>query len=249
MNEKLKKELKAAFRVPLPRGKEQFLQQLRYPKITYREFLLAQLSYIRKRIWMASALIILLGWMTAFHSPMSHYSITGGLNMWSVSAALPFLAMITITEIYRSSAYRMVELEASCRFSLPQIVIARISILGVISSVVLIMLLVFIHRVSTYSLLQTMLYMIIPYLVVCAACLFLLNRTRGSDGIYACAVAAGLVSVASILCKSVVTILYSDAYLNGWLTLFVGCLMLIGFQIHKLVKELEEKQWNLNLTE
>ncbi len=249
MNGKLKKELKTAFRVPPPVDKERFLKQLHYPKITYREFLLAQLCYIRKRIWIASALIILLGCITAFRLPMLQYWITDGLNIWSISAALPFLAMITITEVYRSPACKMAELEGSCRFSLPQIVMARISILGVVSSAVLILLLIFINRVSAYSLLQTIVYVLIPYLVVCAACLCLLNQTHGSDGIYACAVAAGLVSVISILCESQATVLYSYANLNGWLALFAGCLVLIGFQLHKLVKQLEEKQWNLSLTE
>ena len=249
MNGKFKTALKSAFQAPPPTDKEQFLKQLRYPKITKLEFLLDQLFYIRKRIWIASSLIILLGWMTAFRLPVFQYRTTDELKIWSISATLPFLAMIIITEVYRSSAYRMVELEESCQFSFSQIVMARISILGVVSSVVLILLLIFINRVSSYSLMQTILYVMMPYLVVCAACLWLLNRTHGLDGIYACAATAGLVSVANILCESVVNVLYSDAYLNGWLTLFAGCLVLIGFQMHKLFKQLEEKQWNLSLTE
>lgn len=249
MNQNLKKELKSAFEAPPPTGKEHFLKQLRYPKIAYWEFLLDQLRYIRKRIWIVSAFIILLGWMTAFRLPVFQYWTADGLKIWSVSAVLPFLAMMTITEVYRSSAYRMAELEGSCRFSLPQIVMARISILGGVSSIVLVLLLAFITRISAYSLLQTILYVMMPYLIVCAVCLWLLNRTHGSDGIYACAVAAGLVIVVSIFCESVSTVLYSDAYLNGWLALFAGCLVLIGFQVHQLVKQLEEKQWNLSLTE
>ena len=248
MNRKLKKELKAAFEAPFPTGRELFLKQLRYPKITYQEFLFDQFRYIRKRIWIASALIVLLGWMIAFCLPVFQYWNTDGIKIWSISATLPFLAMITITEVYRSSAYSMVELEGSCRFSLPQIVMARMSILGVVNSVVLILLLIFINRVSAYSLLQTILYAMVPYLFVCAICLWLLNRMHGSDGIYSCGAATGLVSISSILCEISAGILYSNTYLNGWLTLFAGCLVLIGFQMHKLVKQLEEKQWNLSLT-
>lgn len=249
MNGKLKKALKTGFEAPSPTGKELFLKQLHYPKITYQEFLFEQLRYIRKRIWIASVLIVLLGWMITLRLPVFQYWNTDGIKIWSISATLPFLAMITITEIYRSAAYSMAELEESCRFSLPQIVMARMSILGVVNSIVLILLLIFINRVSAYSLLQTILYVMVPYLVVCTICLGLLNRTHGSDGIYACAAAAGLVSVSSILCEISARILYSDTYINGWLTLFAGCFVLIGFQMHKLVKQLEEKQWNLNLTE
>ena len=162
---------------------------------------------------------------------------------------LPFLAMLTITEVYRSSNYRMSELEGSCRFGLPQIVMARMSILGAANSVVLILLLIFINQVAAYSLLQIIFYAMVPYLVVCTICLCLMNRMRGTESIYACAAAAGLVSVTSILFESSAEVLYSEAYLNGWLTLFVGCLVLVGFQMHKLFRQLEEKQWNLNLTE
>ncbi|MTK10114.1 MAG: hypothetical protein F8N38_23955 [Hungatella sp.] len=249
MNRNLKKGLKSYFEAPPPTDRERFLKQLRYPKTTYREFLLAQLPYIRKRIWIASALIISLGWVIAFRLSVFQDWRGEGLRMWGISAILPFLAMMTITEVYRSSAFRMAELEASCRFSLLQIVMARISILGAVNFIVLILLLIFNNQISGYSLLQTILYTIMPYLFVCAACLWLLNRIHGSDGIYACAAAAGFVSVASILCESLVTVLYTDVYLNSWLTLFAICLVVIGFQMHKFFKKLEEKQWNLSLIE
>jgi len=248
MNRNLKKELKSSFQAPPPTDRERFLKQLRYPKITYREFLLAQLPYIRKRIWIASAFIVFLGWMIAFRLSAFQYLSGNGLKIWSISSVLPFLAVMTITEVYRSCAYKMAELEASCRFCLHQIITARISILGAVNFIVLILLLIFINQISAYSLLQTILYTIMPYLCVCAVCLWLLNRLHGSDGVYACAAAAGFVSVASILCESLVTVLYTDLYLNSWLTLFAICLVMIGFQMHKFVKKLEEKQWDLSLT-
>jgi len=249
MNKKLKRALQAAFEAPSPTGREHFLKQLRYPKITYQEFLFDQLRYIRKRVWIASALIVLLGFRIAFQSPVYQYWLPVEMKILSISAALPFLAMITITEIYRSAASSMAELEGSCRFSLPQIVMARMSILGVVNSFVLILLLIFINRVSAYSLLQTISYSMVPYLAVCAICLWLLNRMHGTDGIYACAAAAGLVSGISIVCESAAKVLYSDTYLNVWLMLFVCCFVLIGFQMRILVKQMEEKRWNLSLIE
>jgi hypothetical protein len=249
MKQTLKEELKSAFQAPSPTGKELFLKQLCYPKITYQEFLLNQLFYIRKRIWIASVLILLLGWMTIFQLPVFQYWTTNGFKIYSISSLLPILSLMTITEVYRSFSYKMVELEESCRFSLLQIVMARLNILGAGNGVILILLLIFINQVSAYSLLQTFLYVIMPYLFACATCLWLLNRTRGLDGIYSCAFATFFFSIASILCERLFTVLYTDLYLNVWLALFAGCLVMIVFQIHKLVKQLEEKQWNLYLTE
>lgn len=249
MNKKFKKALQTAFEAPPPTDQERFLKQLRYPKITYQEFLLNQIHYIRKRVWMASAFIVLFGWIVAFQLPALQYWNPDGMKIWNISAVLPFLAMITVTEIYRSTSCHMAELEGSCRFSLPQIVMARVSILGVTNFFVLIVLFIFIHQVSAYSLLQIVSYSMVPYLVVCSVCLWLLNRMRGSDGLYACAVTAGLVSITSIFFGGMAESFYLDTYLYGWVMIFIGCFILIGFQMHKLIKQMEEKQWNLHLTE
>ncbi|QIB69069.1 hypothetical protein Ami103574_06925 [Aminipila butyrica] len=249
MNGKFRKELQTAFDISYPSDKERFLEQLRYPKITYQEFLFEQLRYIRKRIWMASVLIILFGWIITFRLPAFQYWRADGIKIWNISAILPFLAMITITEIYRSVAYNMAELEESCRFSLSQIIMARMSILGGVNFVILILLLIFMNQVSSWRLLQIISYSMTPYLLVCAICLWLLNRMHGSDGMYACGAATGFVSVSNILIQISAVSLYSDTYLNGWLTIFAGSVVLIGFQIRKLVGQLEEKQWNLNLAE
>ncbi|MGF7146263.1 putative membrane protein YqjE [Anaerotaenia torta] len=249
MNKKLEKALQTAFEAPPPAHKERFLKQLPFPKITYGEFLFRQLPYIRRRVWAASALIILLGWAIAFRFPMFRHWNPDEIKIWSLSAALPFLAMITVTEVYRSAAYRMAELEGSCRFSLPQIVMARMSILGAANSVVLILLLIFANQISVYGLLQTICYLTVPYLIVCAVCLWTLNRMHGQDGVYACAAATGLVSILSIFSESMTGLLYSDAWLKGWLALSVCCLGVIGSQMRKLVKQMEDRQWNLSLTE
>jgi len=249
MNKKLKKALQAAFEAPPPTDQERFLKQLHYPKITYHEFLLNQIHYIRKRVWTASVFIVLFGWIVAFQLPALQYWNPDGMKIWNISAVLPFLAMITVTEIYRSASCHMAELEGSCRFSLPQIVMARVSILGVTNFFVLIALFIFMDQVSAYSLLQIVSYSMVPYLVVCSVCLWLLNRMRDSDGLYACAATTGLVSVTSIFCESMAEVFYSDTYLYGWLMIFICCFILIVFQMHKLIKQMEEKQWNLNLNE
>lgn len=235
MKKKLKKQLRAAFEAPAPTDKEHFLKQLSYPKITYREFLLEQLLFIRKRIWFASVLLVWIGWFIA------QYQQTDEMKIWSISALLPFMAMLTITELCRSASCYMAELEGSCRFSLPQLSIARLSILGAVSFVVLLLLLVFLRQASAYSLLQTVFYIMVPYLAACAVCLWLLNRVRGANGIYACGAAAGLVSAMGVILGSNAETLYSAGNLNGWATVFAVGLILTGFQIYKFVKQMEDK--------
>ncbi|MBU5485560.1 hypothetical protein KQI86_14670 [Clostridium sp. MSJ-11] len=249
MNKKFKKTLQGAFEAPPPMNKAHFLKTLRFPKATYRDFLFSQLHYIRKRVWAVSVLIVFIGWMIAFGAPAFTYQNFESFKIWGISALLPFLAMLTVTEIYRSAAYRMAELEASCRFSLLQIIMARITILGGGNFVILTLLLIFINWVSAYSLLQIIVYLMVPYLVVCGICLWILNRARNQEGVYGCAVAACLVCVISMLFGNVVPNIYANVHLNSWLVIFACCCVFIGIQICKLLKEMEEKQWNLSLIE
>ncbi|GAB6108492.1 hypothetical protein [Fusibacter bizertensis] len=236
MNKKLKGALQEAFKAPPPIDKEHFLKQLNFPKITYVEFLMNQLHYIRKRVWIASLMIVLLGWGIAHWSPI----------FLSISGVLPYLAMITVTEIYRSASDRMAELEGSCRFNLQQIVMARMSILGGINLFVILVAVIFINKITAYGILLALLYSLVPYLIVCAICMWLLNRTKGAESLYACAIATGSVSIGNILCESMAKFLYSSTNLHAWLAVLACCIILIGFQIKILIKQTEDQQWNLN---
>ncbi len=249
MNKKLKNALQSAFEAPKPVDKERFLKSLRYPKTTCWDFFLSQFRYIRKRVWVLSVLIAFVGWAIAFLSPLTIDWYIEGEKIWIISAVLPFLALLTATEIYRSAFYRMTELEICCRFSLSQVIMARTAILGGGNFIVLALLLTFIGRVSPYSLLQAAIYLLVPYLITCGICLLILSRTRGSESLYGCAAAACLVSVANVIFSSTMQLLYSNPFLIYWLLVFAASSSLIGIQIHHLLKQTEDRTWNLLLTE
>jgi hypothetical protein len=238
VNKAFKKALQAAFEVQPPAEKESFLKQLHYPQITYQKFLWNQILYIRKRIWIISVIIVLLGWSITFRFPEFQVWRADAMKVWSISALLPFLAMITITEIYRSAAFHMEELEKSCRFDLTQIVMARMSILGVLNAVVVILFLTIVSQVSACSLLQIISYTMVPYLLDCTICLCLLKQMQGMEGIYVCAAVTGFVSVINIICGNTAEVIYSAAYLKGWLLLFTFCIVVVGYQIYSLVKQM-----------
>lgn len=249
MNKKLKNDLKEAFEGPGSADKEQFLKTLRYPKITYQNFILCQFRFIRKRIWMLSAVIVFAGWAVAFLTPLNieWYAEPGKIR--TASAALPFLALLTAVEIYRSVFCRMAELEMSCRFSLIQIIMARIAILGGGNFFILTLLLIFISRASPYSLLQVFTYLMVPYLITCGICLLILNRVRGRESLYYCTAASCLVCGINAISGNTVQFLYSNSYLIYWLLLLAASGLFIGIQMLNLLKQTEDRTWNLLLTE
>ncbi len=249
MNKRFKRALQTSFAAPQPMDKERFLKTLRFPKISCRKFLLSQFCYIRKRVWVASALIVLLGWAIAFFPSSTIDWHTEAGKIWSISAVLPLLAMLTTTELYRSCFHRMAELETACRFSLPQIIMSRIAVLGSGNFIILTLLLIFMSRISAYSMLQVITYLMVPYLITCGVCLWILNHVRGRENMYCCAAAVGLICVTNIIFSSTVQYLYSNAYLSCWLLLFVSSALLIGIQMCNLLKQTEDRTWNLFLTE
>ena len=249
MNKKFKKALQTAFDAPIPTGKEAFLKKIRYPKTTYRDFLLRQLCYIRKRIWFCSALIAFLGLAVAFPPSNYGYLLTESGMIWSISALLPFIGLLTTTELYRSAYYRMSELEICCRFSLSQIILARILILGSGNFILLTLILAFFKHASTYPLLQAAVYLLVPYLITCGGCLLVLNRIRGRESIYICAAVSCLVSIANITLSNMIKLLYSSLYLNCWLVLFAISGVFLGIQLRNLLRQMEDKTWNFLLTE
>lgn len=249
MNKKLKREIQAFFAAPPPVQKEEFLKTLNFPKITYRRFLISQLCYIRKRVWTVSIMILLIGWAAAYLSVPYIQWNSDANKIWIISSILPFLAMFSVTEIYRSTAYRMVELEVSCRYCLSQVVMARITLLGGGNFIILILLWTILHQVTSFSLVQIIVYLMVPYLIVCSVCLLILNHVRGQEGIYGCAAAVCLCCTGNLIFSNIAQFMYTSVYFHGWLMLFPFSCIFIALEIRKFIKEVEERTWNLFLTE
>ncbi len=249
MNKRLKNVLRTAFEAPQPLHKERFIKNLHYPKITYRSFLFSQFFYIRKRVWALSGVLVFIGWVAAFCSPMLGNWNAEAERIRTVSAVLPFLALLSAAEIYRSASYRMSELEMSFRFNLSQIIMARITILGGGNFAILTLLLIFIRRASPYSLLQVVNYLMVPYLITCGVCLLILNHVHRRESLYCCPAAACLACITNIVFSSTVQLFYSGLYLNYWLLLFISSGVFIGIQMRHLLKQTEDRTGNLFLTE
>ncbi len=191
---KLKKELQNAFTPPMPQSKDKFIKTIHYPKMSYFGFILSQICYIRKRIWFFSIVLLLITFGTVYFIPQNQiYSV------WIVSAFIPFLALLTAAEISRSDIFGMSEIEAGCRFSLPQLTGARMIILGACSFTVIPIIAVVLGFSSPVGIIKAALYILTPFITVNGISLVILNKVNGSDGIYISAAAAVGVSLAGAL--------------------------------------------------
>lgn len=240
MNRKLKKELSECFQAPEPRKKTAFLNKIPMPRANMSSFILTQIFFIRKRIWVVSVLIFAAAVLGAY---------TIDLNaVWPVSSLVPFLAMEVVTESGKSGACGMEELEQSARFSLKSVVMARFLILGIFNLGIMIFLICVCREAVNIPLMRSVVYLFVPYLLTAFISLRIVRRFRSREGMYGCIVTAVLVGV----CNLVIHRISADIHLSGeyacWGIAAVLLALLTGVELYKMLKGTEEYRWNLSLT-
>lgn len=232
MDRKMKEALKEAFEAPAPTRKQEFLRGVPLQRVSVFSFMLSQTGYIRKRVLGLSMFLFVL-------------SLTGAcfleLDMlWVISAFMPFIALSAVAENSRSMAYGMDELEMSSRFSLRNVVLARMGIMGVLHLVLMCLLMPLAYVHSIFTVLQVGVYMLIPYLMTDVVSLWIIRNIRGKEGLYSCVGVAVCVSgLYSIFKEQLINILYMNYF--GWLIMVLVILIILCVrEMKKMVQRTEE---------
>lgn len=149
MNGQLKRNIQKAFKTPEldEQKKAEFLKKVPQPPISMWQFILIQAAYLRKRTCVFSLLLLFPSVIGACH--------IGYETLWITSAIVPFLGLLAVAENNRSITYGMSEFELSTRFSLKSVVLARMSILGVLDFIILACLVPLCWIGNNFSFIQT----------------------------------------------------------------------------------------------
>lgn len=232
MNRKMKEALKEAFEAPAPTRKQEFLRGVSPQRVSIFSFMLSQAGYIRKRVLGLSLLLFGLSLAGACFLELD--------VLWVISAFMPFIALSAVTENSRSMAYGMDELEMSSRFSLRNVVLARMGIMGVLHLILLCLLMPLAYAHSIFTVLQVGVYMLIPYLLTDVVSLWLIRNIRGKEGLYSCVgVAVCVSSLYSLLRETLINTLYMNYF--GWLiAALFGLIILYVKEMQKMVQQTEE---------
>lgn len=232
MNQPMKKALQAAFEAPPPRNKHIFLRSLRQPPISYAQFVLIQAFYIRKRVWGLSFLIFTASLLGACFMEKDLF--------WVISALIPYLAVSAVAENARSDVYGMSELEMASRFSLKIVILARMGILAISHFLLLCLLIPLGHRSGASTMLQTGVYLTVPYLLTTSGGLWILRKINGREGIYACLGIAVIISTLHIVIQNTIFNLYQAAAFPWWTAILTGLILLTVFEYRKTIYRTEE---------
>lgn len=238
MNRYLKQEIKRAFEVPLPdqQEKARFLRTFPQPHISMLQFILTQIAYVRKWVLVFSVLLLVPALTSARHMKPD--------TLWLISALVPFLGLLAVTENTRSAVYEMQEFEMSAKFSLKSVVLARMSVLGLLDAIVICCLIPICAVNSNLTLLQTGIYLLVPYLLTVNISLYLTRCFHGIEALYGCMFTAVLVSVGNCVLHLFADFIYQFSHLHWWLLFIVFLFGKTAREIYHTIKQTEELTWN-----
>ena len=230
---KQEKELmKQAYSVPAPKKKRAFLRTLPRREAGLGALILSQAAYIRKWVWAVSLLLFgVVVWLSAY----VQIDI-----IWILSAVMPFGAMVIVMEFVKSSAHGMAELEMTSRFSLRTILLARMSMLGVVQLFGLFLTMPVIGEL----LLQKGVYLAVPYLLTAVLGLMAVRRFRGREGIYACGSISAFVCVLCPISGQFIPFLYEEQSFVWWVLAAVLLAAGLVKEYGRTMNSLEEMTWN-----
>lgn len=217
MKTDIKTVLEEAFAAPKPTRKKEFLKTMKQPRICTFTCLLSQISYIRKRVWLVSFLLL----ATAVWS----VGYVGADCIHIISALIPFIALCTVTESARSTAYGMTELEMASRFSIKSIMLARLGAIGMLHLFILCILIPFVAKTTMFSYLQVGVYLSVPYFIVSVLGLMAVRKLRGKEAFYVSIGISVIASYLNLLGKDSFPGLYEEKRFIWWCAAF---LYLIG---------------------
>lgn len=239
MKKELRNHISQAYTPPMPNHKEEFLSSLNYPKIRWSDFILSQLGYIRKRVWIASFFLYLAAILLGTLMDRGDMKL-----LWSISAILPYLAMITITETARSAVYGLAELEMTTRYNLRSVLFARMTALGVGNLITLILMLPILTGKINLNIFKIGIYLLVPYLITSFLSYKIINHVRTKDLSYYCAAVAAAVSCFGLIFGQIWKVIYQQQYFILWLAASVLLTAFLAKEIKKLIHQSEEMLWN-----
>lgn len=241
MKNNLKKELKALYSAtPPPDEKKKNQTVLKAASIISRlstaeatmsfgEFFLSQIKFIRKKVWLGqfSALV--------FCTAVIFYS-SGTNSIGLISALVPLIFIFGTGELSRAFQYKTAEMELSTPFTLNQVMLSRLTILGLTDVLVLTCIIVITAVFVPISLFRILMYLCVPFLITSFGCLFILNYIHSKECNYYCIALGVFVMAGSFALSEIAPSLYEASLISGWFIMFSISLLCTAVEIQLLLK-------------
>lgn len=238
MKKDLKNVLKDAFEAPEPLKKKAFVKKFPLPRISTVEFMLIQAAYIRIWFWLLSIFVFVIAVVGACFLKRD--------MLWIISSLLPFAALVAVTENIRSVTYNMEEMEMASRFSLKSVVLARMGVIGGVHLLLLCFLIPLGNMYSAMTLLETGVFMLVPYLASTVLGLWITRKLRGREAIYGCTGFAVIISGINFLLSNMVFPFHYYEYFRKCSVALIVLVIWAIWEYKQSIQRTEELTWSLS---
>lgn len=232
MERRLKKQMSVYFEAPKPERKQAFIRRMGVPRIDIARLVMMQARYISKWVWISSVLLCAVAYGVTTFMEEKYVS--------AVIALIPFLVMFSITESMCSYRYGMEELEASARFSLKSIVMARMIMLGIGNLVVLgVMAMLLGSRVEMH-----ILHVLTTYFLTAGGGLYIVRNIRGNESTFFCLLLAMGVSALRLWLPWQFSEIMSSQFAPIWALVCIVSVLLTVRESYRTIRMTEDFAWN-----
>ncbi len=149
----------------------------------------------------------------------------------------PIAVLLGTGEFSRSFYCNMTELEFPSRFSLTQILLARLLITAVIDMLSLSSMLLFTAMKTYLTFGSLILYGLVPSLLAAAGALFLINRSRDGDSRYYVSAYCITLSAIGAISLTAWPAWYNGAATAVWLLVLAVSAMAVAAEVYKLLRD------------
>ncbi|MGI6174982.1 MAG: hypothetical protein ACOYJC_02230 [Christensenellales bacterium] len=249
MNKNMRSKLQAALKdqPDLKISEEHLIQTMRQTRMAYQNrrqrerirysvFLLRQIRFVGAPIWLLQGLLLLCAfWLFGFADIGTVSNLAPRHLPVLLGCFAVFIAMTSIPFIGRSVRYRMLETEMATRISIPKLLLARISIIGISNVLLLAVSFLFASKKAEFGAGSVALYLLVPYLVACCGCLFIqAYANKGYQGFVSTAFCFSLTALLFVLYKAA-PMVYDQASTPVWGVLCAVCAVILIIGIWRLM--------------
>lgn len=203
---------------------------------SFWEFLLAQLRFLNRVVILGQLL-----WLGLFLWAvwMGEESFWENGILCILSMAPPLLLLLAVDEMARVYNRSMLEIECTTKYSLKEVVLSRLLILGTVNGVILLAGILLAGSHSGLALLETLVYSLTPLVLMICLLLLLMKHWKGEQLKYVSVCCYVFLVLAILVGGSRPWSIYRENFLGIWLLLLLGGATGCIWQLHSLLRRLE----------
>lgn len=234
-DKEIKKMIKSAYGLPDSNREKSFIRKHEKRSLQLISIVKTEASYMGIQSILIGALLCAIFFLIGKTSDVN--------SVWMLSSLIPISATLPMIILRRSERNGMNELEAACRFSLRFVRLVRLLLIGLMSAVLLAVISVILRNVMNTTLVDTLSYVLFPYLLSDYCCMLVARRWHGKESLRGIVVVCLLGGFVPFGIKTVRSIaLLPEMFLavvvfSLFIALIKECIL--------YVKESENLSWNL----